>query len=130
MKVKDIVLGQRYAVKIVMPSAGGHGGGYKFPRSAPVTQATCVDIAGNTIIFEREAFVPKPGALAATSKGNGLIGIRNYEPGTERLRIPANDVICLSDEWAPPAPDGRIDAPEVHRAAGQTFTSERMAVTG
>lgn len=122
MKVREIVLGQRYAVHRVVTR------GPRTPRNAPVIHATCVDISGNTIVFEHEAMVPKPGERAK-AKGM-LIGCANYEMGTELLRIAARHVICLSDEYALRRPDGRIDAPEVTQAAGRTFTSERLAVTG
>lgn len=125
MKVKEIVLGRSYAFYMVTPAWR------RSPKTSPVTHGVCVDIAGNTVILEREQMVLSPaGKIKRAANPDALVGNSLYESGTALHRIPAHRVICLSDEFAPPARDGRIDAPDVHRVAGDTFTAERLAVTG
>lgn len=125
MKIKELVLGKRYAFKVVTPT-------WRLsPRTSPVTHGLCVDIAGNTVIFECVEMVLSPaGQIKRRENPDQLVGNSLYELGTKLYRVPARHVLCLSDEYTLPAPDGRIDAPDVHHAAGHTFTSERMAVTG
>lgn len=122
MKVKEIVLGKRYAFYLVTPAWR------QSPKTSPVKHGDCIDISGNTVIFDCDEMVLSPaGKIKKAQQPDQLVGNSLYEPGKQLYRIPAHRVICLSDEYAPPVPDGRIDAPAVHRAGGHTFTSERMA---
>lgn len=123
MQTKEIRLGVEYAIKFRLPRAAG------MPVVAPVIHATCVDIAGSTVVLEYEDWIPKPGAQKKAGPDQ-LIGCGNYERGKRRIRVAAGDVICRYDEWQPGGPggehDGRIDAPTVTKAAGQTFTAWPM----
>lgn len=125
MKVKEIVLGKRYAFTDVTPAWR------RSPRTSPVRHGECVDISGNTVILECQTMVLNAQGLTRRAKNpDALVGNSGYELGPKLFRVPAHRIICLSDEYVLPAPDGRIDAPKVHHAAGHTFTSHRLAVTG
>lgn len=122
MKVKEIVLGKRYAFSLVTPAWR------RSPKTSPVTHGDCVDIAGNTVVLECSEMVLSPaGKIKRTQNPDQMVGNSLDEMGKVLHRVPAHRVICLSDEFATPVRDGRLDAPDVKHAAGHTFTSERMS---
>lgn len=124
MKAKDIRLGDYYAVKLVLPYAA------HMARTTPIIHARAIDTAGNTVIFEYDTAdcgLAGEALERLRAQRQRLFPARNYDLGRELLRVKAADVVCNSDEWTPPAPDGRMDAPIATRAAGSTFEQHQMA---
>lgn len=125
MKVKDIRLGESYAIRMVIPSAA------HMARTAPVIHANMLDIAGNTVVCEYDAMNGGLGEGPALDRLRAqrqrLFPALDYKPRLTRIRVRHNDVLCLSDEFAHRVPDGRMDAPTTTHAAGHTFEQNRMA---
>lgn len=106
MKVKDVVIGEQYAVGVKIPAAA------RMPAVTPIIHAQCLDIAGNTVVLDYETMicdpsdVPAPGDEAAHA---GLIGHRRHIRGRRMIRVQATDVVCPSSEFVMRQPDGRVD---------------------
>jgi hypothetical protein len=123
MKVKEIELGRKYAVRLVMPAAAG------VAKCTPIVFATAMDIAGNTIVLEQPVMVlTDKGRKLRAGNPDMLVGNQHYEPGTTLIRVAATNVICFAEEWQYDQPDGREEAPRITYDAGHRVVEQRLPV--